>query len=275
MKINKIYKKSYDGDVFNLNVRDNHNYFANNLLVSNCHEESTSSGLHGDLDNLINLIKDLPKGTELALGGGNPLSHPNLVPFLEVCKELGIICNITINFKHILPFSTLLNDLINKELVYGVGISISDNSNLSHLTIIENRKNIVFHIIAGVESIKILDKIKESEVKKVLILGYKEFGRGVNFYNSSVEECKKEWFNEIHKYIKKMHLSFDNLSVKQLEIKRFLTDEEWKSFFMGEDGQFTMYIDAVKEEFAISSTSSSRFPILKNKIDFIFSFLRS
>ena len=30
---------------------------------------------------------------------------------------------------------------------------------------------------------------------------------------------------------------------------------------MGDDGQFTMYIDAVKREFAKSSTSTERWPI--------------
>lgn len=41
MKIKKISKIDYNGDVFNLRIKDdtelNHNYFANNLCVSNCH----------------------------------------------------------------------------------------------------------------------------------------------------------------------------------------------------------------------------------------------
>jgi len=38
MKIKSIKKIDYDGDVYNLHVKDNHNYFASDHCVSNCHE---------------------------------------------------------------------------------------------------------------------------------------------------------------------------------------------------------------------------------------------
>lgn len=38
MKIKSIKKIDYKDDVYNLHIKDNHNYFANNLCVSNCHE---------------------------------------------------------------------------------------------------------------------------------------------------------------------------------------------------------------------------------------------
>jgi len=37
MKIRSIKKIDYNEDVYNLHVEDNHNYFANNHCVSNCH----------------------------------------------------------------------------------------------------------------------------------------------------------------------------------------------------------------------------------------------
>lgn len=43
MKIKKISKIDYDGDVYNLRVSDNHNYFAENLCVSNCHQGKIKS----------------------------------------------------------------------------------------------------------------------------------------------------------------------------------------------------------------------------------------
>lgn len=36
-KIKSIEEVEYDGDVYNLHVKDNHNYFANDILVKNCH----------------------------------------------------------------------------------------------------------------------------------------------------------------------------------------------------------------------------------------------
>jgi superfamily II DNA or RNA helicase len=37
MKIKKITEIEYKGDVYNLRIKDNHNYFAEDICVSNCH----------------------------------------------------------------------------------------------------------------------------------------------------------------------------------------------------------------------------------------------
>ena len=37
MKIKSIKEVEYDGDVYNLRIKDNHNYFAEDICVSNCH----------------------------------------------------------------------------------------------------------------------------------------------------------------------------------------------------------------------------------------------
>lgn len=226
-----------------------------------CHEMSTTRSRHGNLHKILKVLSDLPQGTELAIGGGNPLDHPDLLFFLSKCKELNLVCNMTINQVHFLPNFNFLNTLINDKLIYGLGISITDDFKFKHLDFIENKSNIVFHVISGVNNTSILDKINESSVKKVLILGYKEVGRGIGYYNSSVEENKKQWFDKINNYIGKVHLSFDNLSISQLKIKRFFSDKKWNNFYMGNDGQFTMYIDAVNEEYAVSSTSMEKYRI--------------
>ena len=46
-----------------------------------CHEGSGPNGKHGDILSPSFLDKLHPY-TELAIGGGNPLSHPSLLPFL-------------------------------------------------------------------------------------------------------------------------------------------------------------------------------------------------
>ena len=46
MKIKSIEEINYDGDLYNLHVKDNHNYFAEEICVSNCHRfasEETST----------------------------------------------------------------------------------------------------------------------------------------------------------------------------------------------------------------------------------------
>lgn len=235
-----------------------------------CHEISTRGGKHGNLLELLENIKDLPSGTELAIGGGNPLSHPKLEDFLKVCKSKGLIPNLTINYKHVEEFLDMINYFIEEKLAYGIGISVEDDFDPIIFNKFVSTSNVVFHVISGVNKISVLDKIKKSKVNKILILGYKQFGRGLGYYNSEVESCKEDWFNNLRKYIKKHHLSFDNLAVKQLDIKRFLTSSEWDEFYMGEDGQFTMYIDAVKRQYAVSSTNSKRFNLGQNDIKNIF-----
>ncbi|MEG1564194.1 MAG: radical SAM protein, partial [Bacteroides sp.] len=66
-----------------------------------CHENSLPNGLHGDILN-AKFIDTLLPYTEVAIGGGNPLSHPGLVEFLHVLKDKSVIANITINQKHFL-----------------------------------------------------------------------------------------------------------------------------------------------------------------------------
>ena len=51
---------------------------------------------------------------------------------------------------------------------------------------------------------------------------------------------------------------FDDLSAKQLGLKDKLPEQAWNQFYMGGDGEFTMYLDLVKEEYAASSVSERK-----------------
>lgn len=220
-----------------------------------CHEMSTVKGEHGDLVLMSKLVEELPSGTEIAIGGGNPLDHPDLITFLERCKELGLICNLTINFNHLEKFYYTINKLLNENLIYGLGISVNYTFNQKLVESLDKTENIVYHVIAGVDPISILNKIKDSKVAKVLVLGYKDVGRGINFHDEDVDELKKEWYEKLPNFIGKVHLSFDNLAIGQLNIRRFFDENSWKQFYCGNDGEFTFYIDLPNKKYAMSSTS--------------------
>ena len=64
-----------------------------------CHENSTPDGKHADILGPSFLDKLHPY-TELAIGGGNPLEHPDLYEFLVKCRERKFIPSMTINQKH-------------------------------------------------------------------------------------------------------------------------------------------------------------------------------
>ena len=59
-------------------------------------------------------------------------------------------------------------------------------------------------------------------------------------------------------------MSFDNLALKQLNIKQYLTDDEWNRFYCGADGSFTMYIDAIEQKYAMSSTNPNKYDLVGN-----------
>jgi hypothetical protein len=225
-----------------------------------CHEGSSVTGAHADLTTLYETLKILPSGVELALGGGNPLSHPNLFEFLVKLKDHGFIANITINQNHITSNFELISDLINHKLVHGIGISVVNNNFINSIhRLLQLTNNIVYHVIAGINEITIIDDLNRMDDNcKILILGYKRFGRGDQYWNVKTHCNLHAWKHNMRKYITSGVISFDNLALEQLEIKKLLTVEAWDQFYMGDDFTFSMYVDGVKREYAPTSTSEER-----------------
>jgi hypothetical protein len=52
-----------------------------------------------------------------------------------------------------------------------------------------------------------------------------------------------------------------------------VSEKEWESMYMGDDGEASMYIDLVDKKFARSSTSEIRFD-LENNIEDMFNKVR-
>jgi hypothetical protein len=265
MKIKNITKRNYDGKVFNIEVRNNHNYFVNGILASNCHEDSVEDGEHGLLD--AKFIDTLKPYTELAIGGGNPLSHPELVLFLNKLKERKIIANLTVNQIHFEKNYELLMDLMEEKLIYGLGVSLV-NPTGEFISLVQQNKNIVIHLVSGIVSKKQLEKLQDKDLK-ILLLGYKFLRRGKTYYSEVIED-KIQMLHNLLKNGMMEHfkvVSFDNLAIKQLKIRELVSEEVWNEFYMGDDGQHTMYIDMVNREFSKSSTCKQRFSITENIID--------
>ena len=89
----------------------------------------------------------------------------------------------------------------------------------------------------------------------MLVLGEKEFGFNVDtFHNAERIQNRKVWLWKIHELFKLFDVvSFDNLALEQLKIKRFFLDEkDWNTTYQGEH---SFYINAVDGYFAPSSRS--------------------
>ena len=220
-----------------------------------CHENSTPDGLHGDILNL-KFIETLLPYTELALGGGNPLTHPDLIPFLEKCKALKLIPSMTINQVHFMKpeYEALIDKLVSEKLIYGLGISLTRATD-EFIARAKKYPNAVIHIINGVQPMSEVKKLYDHNLK-ILILGYKMFRRGVEYFSEAVDTVKTEYYEELGEMLKHFDVvSFDNLALKQLETKRLLSEDQWNEFYMGDDGSHTMYIDCINKQFARSSVA--------------------
>lgn len=221
-----------------------------------CHEMSNTLGKEGDLNS--GFFSSLKKGVELAIGGGNPLTHKDLIPFLKRMKDKGIICNLTINEKHLLKDKELVNELIKDKLIYGLGVSLNE-INKETIEFAKINRNTVFHVINGIFTD--YDKLANKGLK-ILILGYKKFGRGKEFFSEIVENKMRETKDLLPSLLNKFKcISFDNLALEQLEIKNLISEKEWENMYMGDDGEASMYIDLVERKFARSSTSELRYDL--------------
>ena len=254
-----------------------------------CHEDSRPDGKHGDILNLP-FLDSLHEFTELAIGGGNPLSHPDFVPFLHLLKERNLIANVTVNEVHFMKNLSLLRELTEQKLIWGLGVSYTGGDYESTCRFVDEVSEFpdaVIHIINGVITKEQLSWISHrNPYLKILILGYKDFRRGADHHTRVGKEVDRKmqelrdilphildgaWFEVV---------SFDNLAISQLDVKSLMTDEEWKLFFMGDDGRdgelssASMYVDAVRGEFARNSCSTERFPVTNN-ITEMFQFLKT
>jgi hypothetical protein len=222
-----------------------------------CHEKSTPKGVHGDVDKALGLLKVLPPGVEVAIGGGDPLSHPEFERFVRGIRAYGLIPSVTVNGRHFEQHRPLLEQLTSEGQLFGVGVSYSKGHGLPQW----DYPHMVLHLIAGVDHPSVLDEAKQR--MKVLLLGYKRFGRGAKLFevrSKEVQDTLAAWYRELFVVAQNHHLSFDNLAIEQLKPERlFKNTDAYRSQYMGPEGQFSMYVDAVTQTFALSSYSPDRF----------------
>lgn len=234
-----------------------------------CHEGSGPNGKHGDILNL-KFFNTLHEGQEVALGGGNVLEHPDFISLLYKLRDLKVIANITVNQIHFIKHHELIEELIKNKLVYGIGVSlVTPSKTLVSLISKEIYKNVVIHTINGILTKDDIKKLVDKHFK-LLILGYKRLRRGNDYFDKEKDkiEANQKWLSdnilELTKHFEV--ISFDNLALEQLDIKNKVDSRTWAECYMGDDGTTTFYIDCVKKEYAMSSTTplNKRHKLLDN-----------
>lgn len=216
-----------------------------------CYAGCSKNGKHADIMS-PSFIDNLPPYTELALNGNEPL-HPDLVPFLEKCKKLKLIPSLTVNQYTFMKNVELLKELSDDKMIYGLGVSLTNASD-SFIKAVQQFPNAVIHVVNGIVNAGQLHVLSDKGLK-ILILGYKTVGRGIKYYGYNalrVEVNKCSLHNNLEDIINENWfdvVSFDNLALEQLKVKRLMSEDEYQRFFMGEDGNHSFYIDMVSKKF--------------------------
>lgn len=235
-----------------------------------CHEGSTKDGKLGDIMS-EKFIDTLHPYQEVALGGGNVLEHPDLIPFLKKLRSMKVITNITLNQVHFENNLDIVDEMVSKKLIYGLGISLVNPTN-NFIEAVQKYPNAVIHVINGILKPSDIDVLADRGLK-ILILGYKHLRRGEEWYSENYENIIRNqmWLKDILSTIinKFRVLSFDNLALEQLNVRRLFSQKEWDKFYAGDDGTHTFYIDMVERKFAKSSTApmNERYDLMDNVDD--------
>lgn len=230
----------------------------------------------GDHANLLNdgFIAGIHPGMEIALNG-NDLTHPQLEEFLERVKVMGAFANITVNQKHFMRYDVRekLKKWQDNKLIWGIGVSydhdISSNNKwfVEFNTFVHQFNNVVIHTITGLlteEDIRILASAKDL---KILILGYKTVGKGIKYVqneenSSNLDKNMQMLSSKLTSMFNDFEVvSFDNLALDQLNVKKILGEKTFNQFYMGDEGSFTFYVDLVAQTFSLSSMCMKNVPL--------------
>ena len=238
-----------------------------------CYNNSTPNGKLGDIMGL-KFIDTMVAGEEVAIGGGSVTQHPDLKPFLRKLKDKGLIANITVSQSEFIDEVNTINDLIEEELIHGLGVSFKEPNDLLYKSVCEN-DNCIVHLIAGVHGKDVFDYLSKFNAK-VLILGYKDLQRGALYRKTQTDIDEKiEWLRDnLEAYIDKFALvSLDNLAIKQLNPQGFIKGEDWEHIYQGDDGNISFYVDAVEGTCHQSSLETKAYE-LKDDIKEMFKMIK-
>lgn len=231
-----------------------------------CYINASEDGVDADLLN-VEFINSLHPYTEVAING-NSIDHPQLIPFLEMIKKKNIFANITVNQIHFERKEDIIKTLVDRDLIKGIGISLR-KATPEFVRRVSKYPNAVIHTINGILTAEDLEIMRDCYLK-LLILGYKDLGRGINYkheYDLTIKARQRYLYDVLETLPSHFKVvSFDNLAIEQLDVKRILSPEEWDKFYMGDEGTASMFVDLVAGKFGVSSlcTPDQMHPITDN-----------
>lgn len=244
-----------------------------------CYYGCSPTGKHGKLTGW-KFFDSMRPYTEIAINLQRPMPD-DIFSFLWEMHSKKVIVNVTVNQNHFMrkDIRKFLREAISDGLIKGVGISLTDPTQKDFIDMVKQYPNTVIHVIAGITPWEDIQYLMGHGLK-LLILGYKQTGRGEKYFNN-LGNCLSiisnvSWLaNNLDDVFNGFKVvSFDNLAIEQLGVKERLSEKEWENFYGGDDGTVTFFIDLVKGVFARNSLSQITYPIGDKSIDEMFEIIK-
>lgn len=244
-----------------------------------CYQGSTKSGVHAPLSRIEEIFDELAAmGTfEIAIGGGEPAHHPQFAEILKAGTERGLSVNFTA-FGLDWTRNEAILEAIKESSGMGIGISVHDQKDIRKVTRAKEalheagvrNADIIAQTVVGATPAKtihaLIEDCGEAQIP-LLLLGYKETGRGHDFARLPIDRqtvrellmAARAQTQKRGKYgsLTDFHLSVDTAFLDlwgdvldELQIPRTLRTSP--------EGKFSCYIDAVEDTVGPSSYAGAQ-----------------
>lgn len=225
-----------------------------------CYQSSTEAGKHAPLEDIIRTFDMLSEMEvfEVALGGGEPTSHPDFATILRAASERKIVPNFTTLSDKWLEDDEVV--AVVRGVVGGIGVSCLDSKGLRLAEKIKSTLSwgptvMAQHVMESVPldvTTKLIGECFKTRMP-LLLLGYKNVGFGKTYERFSISDDQKAVLvNLVRDWEGRNSLSVDTAVIDQygdvlemLEIDPVL--------YSSPEGKFSCYVDLVLGRMAKSS----------------------
>lgn len=221
-----------------------------------CYQGSTPGGKHGDANYIGDVLRSLGRLRcfEVAVGGGEPTTHPNLLSIMSEARHSGVVPNITT--RNVDYFGHKDHGPLLQRLAGGIAVSVDSFDDMHTLRIAVDkgwfsRDVSVQHVVGTVDQ-RYTDALIGGVINqhKVVLLGWKTTGRGDIHKKRDVD-----WMAAVKK-TGLYRVGIDTALASQTDPARLKKAGVDEAFLTRKEGAFSCYIDAVSKRIGPSSYCS-------------------
>jgi len=221
-----------------------------------CYQGSTREGAHAPLDLILRTADRLAEiGVfEVALGGGEPMMHPDFPAIVKAFRDRGITPNVTSFGVEWLKRPEILNVL---GLIGGLGVSVQTPDSVQKIVQIKQALRMIpggqrvqilpQHAVGTGDLIGIVDELRAAfGDTKLLLLGFKNVGRGIAGQShpqcdddviEAIEALQEDAWGDSYLSVDTAFLDQYPNVIEHLDVPEHMTSSP--------EGMFSMYIDLV------------------------------